>query len=235
MIPNKIHYIWIGKDMELLASNTRRKCYQSVYKYCKSNNAEFKLWTDKDFKGIIDNTPYLKFLYDNKYYAIIADYFKYYILHKEGGMYLDTDIEISEAFPKILLDTNDYLFSSSKTGYTNDELVLNASFIFSKPELPLLRKVLDYYHTKIFKIAHPTDKNVYMDCAITSEVFKDYHLQNTGFYPNLFLENRLDIENTIYCIDQAHTSHNNNNFILKNHYEMSWNINKPIMWRITNE
>lgn len=99
MIQNKIHYIWIGKELDVLGSELRRKCFKSVHDYCKKNDTLFTLWTDDDFNDIINNNKYLSYLYNNRLYGIVADYFKYYVVYHNGGIYMDTDVEISIDFP----------------------------------------------------------------------------------------------------------------------------------------
>lgn len=77
------------------------------------------------------------------------------------------------------METNDYFIPSQTTQFTNSSTVLNAGFIGVRKGSELIKMVLDYYDNDLFNISNPTMENVYMDCAITSEVFKDFRLQTT--------------------------------------------------------
>lgn len=235
MIPNKIHYIWIGKDLDVLGSELRRKCFNTVYNYCKKTRADFSLWTDEDFKDIIDNNKYLQYLYNEKHYALVADYFKYYIVYKEGGMYLDTDIEILDNFPQEMLDTNDYLFCSTNSQYTLFHTVLSASFVCAKPQSELIKKVLDVYDNRLFTIKNPTKYDTYMDCAISMEAFKDFQIQTMAFFPDSCNEEIALRDKSINCIHYNCLIADAQPTYMRNHYEGSWYTGRPTMWKMSDD
>lgn len=234
MIPNKIHYIWIGKELDVLGSELRRKCFTTVYNYCKRTNAEFALWTDEDFQDILQN-KYMQYLYQNRHYALISDYLKYYIAYRDGGMCIDTDIEILDNFPQEILDTNDYLFCTTNSKYTMHTTVMSASFVCSKPQSQLIKKVLDVYDNKLLGIENPTKYDAYMDCAISMEAFKDFQIQTTAFLPNACNEENTLRDKVLNCIHYNCLIADVPPTYMRNHYEGSWYTGRPTMWKMSDD
>ena len=94
MIPKKIHYIWVGpnpmpeKNQLLLEKNKK-----------KLKEFDIKLWTEKE----IDlSNRYIKIAYEKKKWAFVSDYARFKILMEEGGIYLDTDMEILKPIEHLL-------------------------------------------------------------------------------------------------------------------------------------
>ena len=87
MIPKKIHYCWFGRGkMPELA----KRCIESWKKYCP--NYEIKEWNEDNFD--LDMYPYVREAYDNRKFAFVTDVVRLYALYTEGGIYMDTDVEI---------------------------------------------------------------------------------------------------------------------------------------------
>lgn len=87
MIPRIIHYCWFGRgEMPDLA----KKCIESWHKYMP--NWGYKLWNEDNFD--VDSIPYTKEAYAAGKYAFVTDYVRLYALKTEGGVYMDTDVEI---------------------------------------------------------------------------------------------------------------------------------------------
>ena len=95
MIPKKIHYCWFGKgEMPTLAL----KCIKSWHKYMP--NYEYKLWNEDNFN--IGANQYVKEAYESKKYAFVTDYVRLYALYTEGGIYMDTDVEVLKPYDDLL-------------------------------------------------------------------------------------------------------------------------------------
>ena len=87
MIPKKIHYCWFGHgEMPKLA----KKCIKSWNKYCP--DYEIKEWNEDNFD--IDKYPYVREAYDNRKFAFVTDVVRLYAIYTEGGIYMDTDVEV---------------------------------------------------------------------------------------------------------------------------------------------
>ncbi len=95
MIPKTIHYCWFGRgEMPELAQN----CVASWHKYMP--DWEYKLWNEDNFDmGIV---PYVKEAYEAKKYAFVSDYVRLWALCNEGGLYLDTDVEVFKPFDALM-------------------------------------------------------------------------------------------------------------------------------------
>ena len=94
-IPKVIHYCWFGKG-EL--PNLAKKCIASWKKYCP----DYKIvcWNEDNFN--INENKYAKEAYDAKKWAFVSDYVRLKVLYDEGGIYLDTDVEIIKPIDPII-------------------------------------------------------------------------------------------------------------------------------------
>ena len=103
MIPKKIHYCWFGHgEMPELAVRCIRSWHQYLPDY------EYKLWNEDNFD--IESVPYVKEAYDAKKFAFVTDYVRLWALYTEGGVYMDTDVEIIKPL-------DDLLHLTAFTGY----------------------------------------------------------------------------------------------------------------------
>ena len=103
MIPKKIHYCWFGRgEMPQLAKD----CIASWHKYMP--DWEYKLWNEDNFD--VNKIPYTAEAYAAKRFAFVTDYVRLYALQTEGGVYMDTDVEI-------LKPLDDLLHLKAFTGY----------------------------------------------------------------------------------------------------------------------
>lgn len=95
MIPRTIHYCWFGRgEMPQLAID----CIASWHKYMP--DWEYKLWNEDNFD--VNSTPYTKEAYEARRYAFVTDYVRLYALKSEGGVYMDTDVEILKPLDALL-------------------------------------------------------------------------------------------------------------------------------------
>lgn len=86
MIPKVIHYCWFGNgEMNVL----HRRCVESWRKLCP--DYEIRLWNESNSR--IDN-EYCRAAIKRKKWAFVADWVRFDVLHKHGGIYLDTDLEL---------------------------------------------------------------------------------------------------------------------------------------------
>ena len=86
-IPKVIHYCWFGKGkMPKLA----KKCIKSWKKYCP--DYEFFLHTEDNFD--LTQNRYMREAYEAGKWAFVSDYARLKIIYDNGGIYLDTDVEL---------------------------------------------------------------------------------------------------------------------------------------------
>lgn len=108
MIPKIIHYCWFGKgEMPDMA----KRCIDSWHFYMPEY--EYKLWNEDNFD--VNSVPYVKEAYESKKYAFVTDYVRLFALFKEGGIYMDTDVEILKPLDALLSLTGFTGYEGSKT------------------------------------------------------------------------------------------------------------------------
>lgn len=86
-IPKKIHYCWFGGNP---LSKIAIKCIKSWKKHCP--DYEIIEWNESNFD--VNQNEYCKEAYAAKKWAFVTDYAWLAILHKYGGVYFDTDVEL---------------------------------------------------------------------------------------------------------------------------------------------
>ena len=97
-IPKVIHYCWFGKGkMPPLAE----KCIASWKKYCP--DYEIVCYNEDNFD--ISENRYAKEAYDAKKWAFVSDYARLKVLYENGGIYLDTDVEIIKPIDDLIKET----------------------------------------------------------------------------------------------------------------------------------
>jgi len=107
-VSNIIHQIWFGNPLD--KTSVRYNLMNGVQNVAERNDIVYKLWTNNDLKE--ENFP-LTFHYIQKAieigkeleqsrFAQVADLARYEILHRFGGIYLDSLFEISDEFCKYI-------------------------------------------------------------------------------------------------------------------------------------
>lgn len=101
MIPKKIHYCWfsgrpVPKEFE--------KYIDSWKKYCP--DYEIIRWDESNYD--VTKNAYMASAYKEKRWGFVPDYARFDIIYREGGIYLDTDVELIKPLDE-LLDNHCYL------------------------------------------------------------------------------------------------------------------------------
>ena len=135
MIPKIIHYCWVGdapKPKSVLY------CIESWKKYCP--DYEIREWNESnyDFK----KNEYMKQAYETKKWGFVPDYARLDIIYEQGGIYLDTDVEMVRSFDELLL--NDSFFGFEDTGEDSYFVACGLGF-GATPKNPLIKNLRDYY------------------------------------------------------------------------------------------
>lgn len=140
MIPKIIHYVWVGhkpKPQFVLDCIDTWKQHLPDYRIIEWNN---------DSLGKMDNS-YLKEAIENKKWAFASDYIRLYALYNYGGIYLDSDVEITQSFDHFLtLD-----FFSGYEEYNKRYFPITAAMGASK-ESKIIKGLLDDYHSLHFEV-----------------------------------------------------------------------------------
>lgn len=94
-IPKIIHYCWFGgKPLPKDAV----KCIESWKRFFP--DYEIRRWDESNFD--VNVIPYTQQAYSIGKYAFVSDYARMWVLHKYGGVYFDTDVEVIKSFDEIL-------------------------------------------------------------------------------------------------------------------------------------
>lgn len=95
-IPKVVHYCWFGKgEMSALS----KRCLESWSE--KLPGFEIKCWDESNAPLEIQ---FVKDMLEQKKWAFASDYVRLYALFTEGGIYLDTDMEVVQDFSPLLED-----------------------------------------------------------------------------------------------------------------------------------
>lgn len=96
MIPKIIHYCWFGRgEMPKLV----KKCVKSWEKFCPG--WKVVLWNEDSFD--VNSTLWTKQAYEAKKYAFVADYVRLKAMYEMGGVYLDSDVELTRPIDEFLV------------------------------------------------------------------------------------------------------------------------------------
>lgn len=74
------------------------KCIESWHRHMP--DYEYKLWNEDNFD--IHCNAYVEEAYQAKKYAFVTDYVRLYALYTEGGVYMDTDVEVLKPYDDLL-------------------------------------------------------------------------------------------------------------------------------------
>ncbi len=135
MIPKIIHYCWFGRgEMPKLM----KKCLRSWKKYCP--DWEIVRWDEDSFD--VHSTLWTKQAYEAKKYAFVSDYVRLKALYEQGGVYLDTDVELVQPLEKFLQHTAFSGFESMSTVQTG--------VIGAQAQHPVIKAWMDYYQDRAY-------------------------------------------------------------------------------------
>lgn len=135
MIPKIIHYCWLSGDP-----------YPPKIQYCLDSwkrqlpDYEVRLWDLNRFD--INSSRWCKEAFSRKKYAFVADYIRNYALFHEGGIYLDSDVEVVKPFDPLL--GLPYFIGRERSG------AFEPAIMGAEPGLPFYKKMLDYYSDRAF-------------------------------------------------------------------------------------
>lgn len=135
-IPRKIHYCWFGgKEIP----DHLKRYMESWYKYCP--DYEIIRWDESNYD--ISKNRYMREAYECKKWGFVPDYARLDIIYDEGGIYLDTDVELLAPLDKLLKDEMFCGFSC------NFQIAMGLGFGAIKGH-SCIRELRDYYDDQSF-------------------------------------------------------------------------------------
>ena len=137
MIEKKIHYCWFGgKELPKHV----KKCIDS-WKY-NCFDYEIIKWDENNFD--INCHEFVKEAYKNKAWAFVSDYARLKIIYENGGIYLDTDVEVLKSFDSLL--NNDCYFGQQQDG---NYIATGLGFGAIKG-IKIIKEMMDIYDNIVF-------------------------------------------------------------------------------------
>lgn len=94
-IPRVIHYCWFGGNP---LPESALRCIESWRRYCPGY--EIRRWDEGNYS--LEGCRYAQQAYQAKKWAFVSDYARFDILHRHGGVYFDTDVELIRPIEDIL-------------------------------------------------------------------------------------------------------------------------------------
>ena len=111
------------------------KCIESWHYFMP--DYEYRLWDEDSFD--VTSVPYVKEAYEARKFAFVTDYVRLYALYTEGGIYMDTDVEVLKPY-------DDLLELSGFTGYEGSKYLPPVTgTMASEPGNAWVKEQLDSY------------------------------------------------------------------------------------------
>lgn len=165
MIPKKIHYCWFGRGEMPQAA---KDCMASWKKFMP--DWEYKLWNEDNFD--VHCNAYCSEAYKAGKYAFVSDVARLKALHDEGGLYLDTDVEVFRSFEPLL---HHHAFA----GFEGCKRVLVATCVMaSEPGTEWVKEQLSYYNDRHFILPNGSQDHT------TNVLYMTTRMRENGFVQN---------------------------------------------------
>lgn len=164
MIPKKIHYCWFGGKP---LPEAMKRNIESWKKFCPGY--EIICWDEKNY-DINNSIPFVKQAYACKKFAFVSDYVRLEALYREGGIYMDTDVELVKPLDDFLqhrfftsteyiadnvriLNVKDRLYPDGTKRNPEDIIIgigIMSAFWAVEPRHPFMSDCLNFYKDKNF-------------------------------------------------------------------------------------
>ncbi|MCQ2142565.1 MAG: hypothetical protein MJY56_00700 [Bacteroidales bacterium] len=141
MIPKTLHYCWFSKDRK---PENVRKCIESWQKYL--TDYEIKCWGPESFD--FDSVPFVREAIAAKKWAFASDYIRLYALYNEGGIYLDSDVQVWDSIDEWL--GYDFFTGLEMRDKEHTQIFPEAAIMGSIKGNPRLKEAMSKYEAKHF-------------------------------------------------------------------------------------
>lgn len=134
MIPKKIHYFWFGgkeKPKKVI------KCLKSWKKYCP--DYEIIEWNESNFD--IHIIPYIEQAYEARKFAFVSDVARLIVIYEQGGIYMDTDVELLKPLDDLLINKAYMSFENNENVNTGQGFGAISGLSFFKEHIDLYKSV----------------------------------------------------------------------------------------------
>lgn len=164
-IPRKIHYCWfsVNKMPERLRQYV--ECWRTL---CP--DYEIILWNEDNYD--ISKSEYMYEAYKKQKWSFVTDYARLDIVYTNGGIYMDTDVEM-------IRRPDELLFNDAYIGFERLSTVNTGSGFGAKKGFPILKEIMDFYDGR--KFINEEDPNKMILCpTYETEILKKHGLRLNG-------------------------------------------------------
>ena len=170
LIPKKIHYCWFGGNP---IPDKYKRCIESWHKFCP--DYEIIEWNESNYD--VSKCKYMEDAYQAKIWGFVPDYARIDIVYQNGGIYLDTDVEL-------VRNLDDLLYQKGFAGFEDEEYVNLGSGFGAEAGHPVLKSMLDYYQKETF-IYENGELNLIASPIHNTSVLNQFGLINNGEYQKI--------------------------------------------------
>lgn len=164
MIPKKIHYCWFGGNP---LPDSAKKCIDSWKKFCP--DYEIIEWNESNFD--VSCCDYVREAHQARKWAFVSDVARLHALVTQGGIYMDTDVEVIRPLDNLLQYEAFACFERKNA--------IATCLLACQEEHPLFREVLQIYDSLHFLREDGTNDQTTNVARITS-YFTQHGLKLNG-------------------------------------------------------
>lgn len=142
LIPKKFHYCWLGGKP---LPDKNKYLIDGWHKMCP--DYEIIKWDESNYD--FTKIPYMKQALEQKIWGFVPDYARLDIVYQQGGIYLDTDVEIIKPF-------DDLLYQEGFAGFEYATSVNLGQGFGAMPHHPMIKEMRDDYENRSFLLEDGT-------------------------------------------------------------------------------
>ena len=209
MIPKIINYCWFGRNP---LPDSVLKCIESWKKFCP--DYEIKQWNEDNYD--YKKQAYTLEAYEAEKWAFVSDFARLDIIYNNGGIYLDTDVELIKSLDGVL--ENKCFLAIEQPSH----LIATGLGFGAEKGNGAIKEMLDEYSGVHFKLADgiynttppcPTRNTApFYKYGFTTEIDKPVKLGSAVVYPPEYFcpferkKNELTVTENTYSIHHYDTS-----------------------------
>jgi mannosyltransferase OCH1-like enzyme len=169
MIEKNIFQSWYTKVLDPLLQN-KIDCFKNLnpdYSYNLYDDNDMDNFVNEHFNGEIAECY-------NKLNIIVAkvDFWRYLVLYKYGGIYLDMDSSIEKPLDELIRSTDEAII----TAEGNPGLYVQWALIFSKGH-PILKKTIELIISNIKNNSYPNDIHKMTGPSVYTKAINEIHME----------------------------------------------------------
>lgn len=216
-IPKVVHYCWFGRGNK---PHLIRKCLESWRKIMP--DYEIKEWNEDNFD--VNAITFVKQAYEERKWAFVADVCRFYACYTEGGIYLDTDVQVFKRFDDFLKYS---FFAGTEVRTTSNGFftTLDASVFGCKRGHWFAKECLDWYADKPFRLSDGSIPGGVVQ-VVASQVLEPYGYRRVNEFQTV--KDVAVFPNTIFT--NKTVNYDRSAIYSLHHFDGSWNDSPSRGW-----